>query len=476
MNNSNLLNTINLLQSHFPFEPTDDQNELIKIIAQYFIYKDSNAIMLIKGYAGTGKTTSVVALVNAFKMANCKSVLLAPTGRAAKVLSSYSKKQASTIHRKIYYTDTGDGFFNFTLQKNKHKNTFFIVDEASMISNNANNVGTNISNKQQLLDDLISYVFNDENCRLIFIGDSAQLPPIGLDIGQALDTKYLKTRYNCEIFEHELKKVVRQAKTSGILHNATLLRLQIEKKSANLPFFQNKSFPDFNKINGETLEDELNSTFLTNLENSILITRSNKRANLYNEEIRKRILYKEERISAGDLIMVVKNNYYWLTKKSKASFIANGDIVEILNITNIQEIYGFTFADARIRLIDYPEELDFDVKILLDTLDYESPNLPFEQQKILYSRISEDYTHIPSHYLRHQKVMKDPFLNALQIKFAYAITCHKAQGGQWDNVFIDQGYIPVDGINTDYLKWLYTAITRSSKNVYLINFNEKFFE
>jgi len=467
--------TYNLIQSHFPFEPTNDQSKLMAVLSEFLHSKEENSLMLLKGFAGTGKTSIIASLVKMFANVKYKTVLMAPTGRAAKVMSTYSKHLASTIHKKIYFTDIKEGVFQFKKQVNKHKNTFFIIDEASMVSDQSNGVGNDYYQSRRLLEDVFSYVYSGHNCRMILVGDTAQLPPVGLERGEALDANYMKVNFNTSVFEFELQEVVRQAVDSGILSNATTIREKIQLGDTNMPFFNANDFSDFNRINGEELEELLNDTFLKNIEESILITRSNKRANLFNKEIRNRILYKDGVVSSGDLLMVVRNNYFWLPKDSKAGFIANGDILEILNIINIEEIYGFHFAGVRVRLVDYDEEKDFEVKILLDTLDIESANLDYERQRELYFAISQDYQDIPSRYLRHQKIVNNAYFNALQVKFSYAITCHKAQGGQWDYVFVDQGFLPKEGIDLEYLKWLYTAITRSKKSVFLVNFTEEMF-
>jgi ATP-dependent exoDNAse (exonuclease V) alpha subunit len=472
---NNLTHTSKRIQSHFPFEPTDDQLELMGVLAEFLHSKEENSLMLLKGFAGTGKTSIIAALVEMFSAVKYKTVLLAPTGRAAKVMSKYSKHLASTIHKKVYFTDVQDGVFQFKMQKNMHRNTFFIVDEASMISDQSSGVGNDYYQSRRLLEDLFRYVYSGVNCRMILVGDSAQLPPVGLERGEALDGEYMRVNFNASVFEFELQEVVRQAVDSGILMNATAIREKIRAGNVDMPFFNVDAFSDFNRINGEELEELLNDTFLKNVEESILITRSNKRANLFNKEIRNRVLYRDEVLSCSDLLMVVRNNYFWLPKDSKAGFIANGDIIEVLNILSIEDMYGFSFADVRVRLVDYDEEKDFEVKVLLDTLDIDSANLDYKRQRELYFAISQDYQDVPSRYVRHQKVVNSAYFNALQVKFSYAITCHKAQGGQWDYVFVDQGFLPKDGIDLEYLKWLYTAVTRSKKGVFLVDFTEEMF-
>lgn len=466
-----------IILKFFAFEPTSDQLELIQKMGLFFQKIENEHAFLLKGYAGTGKTTIVSALVNALPYLNKKSVLLAPTGRAAKVLSEYSGNRAFTIHKKIYFVQTSrDGHTFLTLQQNKHKNTIFIVDEASMIPDSSQKTDSGLFSGRSLLEDLILYVNEGYHCNLILIGDTAQLPPVGSDLSPALDKEYLKTAFRLDITEHELTQVVRQAHESGILSNATQLREKINLEDFKPPFFNLNNFTDIERITGSELEEVLNSSYSQNeREDIVIICRSNKRANLFNQEVRKRVLYQEDEISAGDYLMIVKNNYYWLPDDSETSFIANGDIVEILRIGKTEEIYGFRFADVTIRMIDFPDEKDLEVKILLDTIMLESPSLPFDAYKKLWNEIMLDYEDIPTKRERFQKVKNSPYLNALQIKFAYSLTCHKTQGGQWNIVFVDQGYITEEMIDTEFLRWLYTATTRAVKKLYFINFSDFFF-
>lgn len=466
-----------LILKLFPYNATSGQRTLINKLADFLINGDKNSLFLLRGYAGTGKTTIVSSLVKILPVINKKSVLLAPTGRAAKVLSLYSGKKAFTIHKNIYFPrTTKDGRIALTLKQNHHKNTLFIVDEASMIPDNSKVTDISLFAQRNLLDDLIKYVYDGEDCRLIFIGDSAQLPPVGLSISPALDNNFLQNSYDISIFSYELKEVMRQSLKSGILANATNIRHKINNKKYEFPFFFLKSYDDIEKITGTELEDLLNDTYSKyGSENTIVVTRSNKRANIFNREIRNRILYLEDEISAGDYMMVVRNNYFWLPSDSKAGFIANGDIIELLRIRKIEDIYGFRFADVSIRLIDYPDEKEIDVKILLNTIMAETPSLPINDSKKLFDEIIKDYDDIPRKRSRVEKVINNPYYNALQVKFSYALTCHKTQGGQWDAVFIDQGYITDQMINHEFLRWLYTALTRAVKKLYLINFNDKFF-
>jgi len=461
-----------ILLQQFPFETTEGQKQLFTKLSEFIIGKNSDQIFVLKGYAGTGKTTIVRSLVQSMPAVNGKTVLLAPTGRAAKVLSNYTKKQAFTIHKKIYFKKPMvDGGFGFVLQQNLHGNTIFIIDEASMISNSGGLGGNS------LLDDLISYVFNGINCKLIFIGDTAQLPPVGLDISPALDVEYLKASYSFSMDSFELTEVVRQTEDSGILSNATLIRNQIGEGDEITPKFVLNKFKDVIRITGADLEDALNEAYgKYDTEDTMVICRSNKRANIFNQQIRARIRWQENELSAGDYMMVVKNNYSWLPEESKAGFIANGDIIQLSRVGTMQEMHGFKFADVRMRLVDYPDEPELEVRLLLDTIMSEAPALSTAENKRLYDSVSADYSDIPDKRLRLKKVKEDPFFNALQVKFAYAITCHKAQGGQWPCVFVEQGYLTDEMMNTEYLRWLYTAVSRASEKLYLVNFNKDFFE
>jgi len=461
---------------HFPHDPTAGQDEVVRKLAQFLLNKDDWSAFVLKGYAGTGKTSIVSALVHALPSIRKKPVLLAPTGRAAKVLTAYSGKGAATIHRRIYFqTRAKDGSMLLRLQKNLYQNAVFIVDEASMIAGETINQ-ENLFRSRNLLDDLIEFVFSGQHCSLIFIGDTAQLPPVHTTISPALDLEFLKSRYDFTLWSFELKEVMRQALESGILANATGLRKQIGAKEISYPLFDLSNQKDVERIPGIELEDALASAYASDMrENSIVVTRSNKRANLYNQEIRKRILYRENEIESGDYMMVVKNNYFWLDEDSTAGFIANGDIIELLSIRNIEDLYGFRFADVTIRLLDYPNEKPIDVKIILDAILAETASLSHEDNKKLYQQVLEDYGDIPQRRLRIEKVLTNPHFNALQVKFAYAMTCHKTQGGQWEQVFIDQGYLLQDRVDIEYLRWLYTALTRGTQKVFLINFSEWLF-
>jgi len=466
------------LLEEFPHETTEGQNQLMGELAVFLTisWKKSNALFILKGYAGTGKTTVVKALVNVLPALGKRTVLMAPTGRAAKVMAGYTGKQAHTIHRKIYFArTTKEGTISLKMQKNLHRHTLFIVDEASMIQH-AMPVEGQLFSSRNLLDDLFEYVQSGENCRLLFIGDAAQLPPVGLDYSPALDAGFLKKGYDLEIDSFELTEVVRQSKESGILMNATHVREQIMKQKIQFPMFKTEGFPDIYSISGSDLEEMLNQAYAGDgRENNVVVCRSNKRANIFNREIRSRILFLEGEITVGDCLMVVKNNYFWLPPDSTAGFIANGDIVEIVRIRKYEDLYGFRFADITIRFLDYPDEKELDVRIILDTLGSESAALTQEDNNRLFNTVMEDYSDVPSRRGRVEKVKVNPYFNALQVKFSYALTCHKTQGGQWETVFIDQGYLSEQMLNTEYLRWLYTAVTRATKKAFLVNFQERFF-
>lgn len=461
------------LLDNLEFQPTDSQRILIDLLSGYIESANSREIMMIKGYAGTGKTTLVNSLVRTLAEMNQRSVLLAPTGRAAKVLFSYTGFTAWTIHKKIYKQKSGsDGLGVFVLDNNMHKNTYFIVDEASMIGTAT---GDSLFGTGDLLGDLLRYVDNDKNCKLILIGDTAQLPPVGLDISPALDKRVLESN-GWMVREFTLTDIVRQAKDSGVLMNATLLRDHINKTDIQIPGLDTESFPDIERIGGAELLDLLSDCYdKAGEDDTIVVTRSNKRANRFNAGIRSQILWREEQISKGDLLMVVKNNYFWKDEDKKIDFIANGDIARIERVIGFEEIYGLHFADVTLSFIDYGG-LEFDAKVMLDVLEVEGPSLPVEQQKELYNTILEDYPELTNRKKRAEKMALDPYFNALQVKFAYAVTCHKAQGGQWKNVFLDQGYFVEDMMSMDYLRWLYTAFTRTVEKLYLVNFSDKFFE
>ena len=463
------------LLKDFSHEPTVKQDNALQMVSKFLLSQNYEELFLLKGYAGTGKTSIVGTLVkNSWKI-NKNLVLLAPTGRAAKVISNYSNKEAFTIHKKIYYPKSKKGGgISFSLQKNKHKNTIFIVDESSMIPNTSPD--SILFDKGSLLSDLIQYVYSGHQCKLILIGDTAQLPPIKLDISPALDKGTLENYFNKKVVTIELDEVVRQEKGSGILWNASCIRESLEDEFYDTFKFEKENFPDIIRpYDGQELMSALEDSYLNSGdEESVFIVRSNKRAFLYNQNIRSRILYKEEELSVGDHLMVVKNNYFWLETTSEAGFIANGDIIEILEIYSIKELYGFKFATVNVKMIDYPRMAAFETVLILDTLSSEIASLSFEDSNKLYQEVLKDYEHETSKYKKFLSVKKNIYFNALQVKFSYAITCHKSQGGQWDTVFVEQPYLP-NGIDKDYLRWLYTAITRAKKKLYLIGFKDDFF-
>ena len=418
----------------------------------------------------------VISVVKTLKAMNRKYALLAPTGRAAKVLAAYTRQRAFTIHKFIYQITTDEfGNIRFALRHNRGKNAVIIVDEASMISL-SRDAGSGRIQSKNLLSDLMKFMEEGKDCKLILIGDTAQLPPVGSADSPALDGKVLQTNFQFEPeMQHELREVVRQEADSGILTNATELRNLLMTGKSDIALKVN--FPDIKMIDMLELEDELNSAYSKYGEdNAMVITRSNKSANQFNQQIRVRIKYMDEEIASTDKLMVVKNNYHWLPKGSGAGFIANGDMIEIMRLGAIEDMHGFRFANATVRLMDYPEEDSLDVKLLLNALHVEAPALPDEDYEQLHNSVCMGYSDIPTPSEQAKKISEDPYLHALQIKFGYAITCHKAQGGQWPAVFVDQGYLTAEMLGTEYVRWLYTAITRASEKLYLVNFNEQFIE
>jgi exodeoxyribonuclease-5 len=461
---------------HLGKSPTKGQEELSDQFSDFITDPDPDAVFILKGYAGTGKTTMVSSLVKTLSVFKFKSILLAPTGRAAKVLTGYSGHAAFTIHKNIYrQQSSSDGMGRFVLNKNLFKDTFFIVDEASMVSNS--NAEFSIFGSGRLLEDLIEYVYSGSNCRLILVGDTAQLPPVGLDVSPALSKTDLEF-YDRKVFDYELTEVVRQDQNSGILYNATFIRNLINEGYFEPAYFplECKPFDDIRRIGGADLIEEISTCYSRfGMFETIVVTRSNKRANKFNEGIRSTILYKEADISVGDLLLIVKNNYFWLEANETIDFIANGDIAEIASIYKYEDLYGFRFANVSLRLLDYPE-IEFDCKIILDTLSIEAASLTSDQNRKLFDAVAEDYMEIKNKKKRWEKIKANPYFNALQVKFAYAVTCHKAQGGQWKAVFVDQGYVTEEMLNIEFLRWLYTALTRPTERLYLVNFNKEFFE
>ncbi|MBS1523156.1 MAG: AAA family ATPase [Bacteroidetes bacterium] len=459
----------------FPHEPTAQQLELFDKLHEFLISDNGDECFILRGYAGTGKTTVVGALVKALKYYNYKSALLAPTGRAAKVITNYSGRKAFTIHKRIYRRKSAMNIDDaFRLADNLASDTLFIVDEASMISDALTG-----NTRETLLHDLVSYVYNTKNCKLMLVGDTAQLPPVGADNSPALDVKLMKTEFALEMFSFELTGVLRQQKDSGILLNATSLRDIIRKGKVVTPQIITKGYKDVYRMTGERLEEGLNYAYNKyGYDGTLIVCRSNKNANLYNKQIRGRILLREEELTGGDQVMVVRNNYFWLQDQEEGStgFIANGDIARIKKVRRFEEMYGFRFADVQLEFIDYAEDPVVECKILLDTLYSEAPALPLTDQKKFFLEVMKDYDHIASRKAKLDELKLNPYYNALQIKFAYAVTCHKAQGGQWEAVFVDQGYLTEEMINMDFLRWFYTACTRASRELFLVNFDKMFFE
>ena len=463
---------IQQIKEFFRYEPTLEQENAVIFLSDFLIEHHDNAVFVLKGYAGTGKTSLVGALVKALDAMQRKCVLLAPTGRAAKVFSHYAGHQAFTIHKKIYRQKSfSNEMSNFSLDNNLNKHTLFIVDEASMIANSG--LSGLVFGTGRLLDDLIRYVFSGQGCRLLLIGDIAQLPPVGEEESPALSVDVLKG-YGLDVCSAQLTQVVRQAQESGILWNATSLRQYLtEENFSEFPVIQVKGFPDIRLVSGEELIETINDCYdAVGLEETMIVTRSNKRANIYNNGIRNAILYRTEELSTGDLLMVAKNNYFWTEQCKELDFIANGDIAVVKRIRKSQELYDFHFLDVTLSFPDY-QDLELDVKLLLDILHTEAPALPKADQDRLFANVLEDYLDISSKPERMKRMKADPFYNALQVKYAYAVTCHKAQGGQWKRVFLDQGYVNEEMLGIDYFRWLYTAFTRASETLYLVNWPEE---
>lgn len=456
------------IKRNFSYKPTEEQENALNSFSNFLLSPSSEKIFVLRGYAGTGKTSLVSALVKTLGEVGRKCVLLAPTGRAAKVFSLYSHHPAYTIHRRIYRQRVFSGDMeNFTLNTNLHRQTLFIVDEASMIANeglSGASFGTG-----RLLDDLIEYVYSVPGCSLMLVGDTAQLPPVGEEQSSALSVPVLQG-YGLEVTECLLTQVVRQAADSGILYNATLLRHSIMKDACfGLPSVRIGKFPDVKVIQGGDLIEAISDSYdKVGMDETIIICRSNKRANLYNRGIRNTILYREDELNAGDVLMVAKNNYFWGADCKELDFIANGDVAVVRRVRRVREMYGFRFADVVLRFPDYGD-LELEVTLLLDTLHTDFPSLPREQGEKLFEAVFEDYAHLSSKRERIKKIKEDPYYNALQVKYAYAVTCHKAQGGQWQRVFLDQGYLTDEMVSPDYYRWLYTAFTRATETLYLVN-------
>ncbi len=465
------------LLRQFPYDPTQGQQELLQLLSEFISGRGARRCFVLKGYAGTGKTTVVSALVKVVPSLGKQAVLLAPTGRAAKVLTAYSGMKASTIHKKIYRPKTAsDGRIQLSLMPNPHKHTVFIVDEASMVPDQGDAGDSLFFSGRSLLEDLVNFVYTDDTNTMLLLGDTAQLPPVGSLRSPALEPAYLDAQFRLSVRNFELTDVMRQSKESGILTNATQIR---EKLSASLtcpPYFNLKDYKDIQQIPPAEVQELLQSFFSGKQpEDAVVITRSNKRAGQFNRGIRSRILFREEEISAGDYLMVVRNNYFWLPQESTAGFIANGDIIEVMRLRKTMEIYGFRYAQATVRMIDYPDEDELDVLLMLDTLTSESASLTRADHDRLFNAVMNDYSDITSKRKRMEHIRNNRFYNALQVKFAYALTCHKTQGGQWKQVLVDQGWLPDEPPDIEYLRWLYTAVTRSSGNLYLLGFKEEFF-
>ncbi|MDD2525051.1 MAG: AAA family ATPase [Bacteroidales bacterium] len=461
------------IQQNFQFTFTPEQEKALQNLVGFILSGRSDQLFLLKGFAGTGKSSLIGAVVKTLHGLEQTIVLLTPTGRAAKVFSAYSDFPASTIHRKIYRQKSM--FSNlFSVTENRHKDTLFLVDEASMIANDSNDLVTFGSGS--LLDDLIEYVYSGVGCKLVLIGDTAQLPPVGQTISPALEKERLEG-YSLEVIEMKLTEVVRQATESGILSVASSIRKDIEQDEVfDYPILSVDGMKDVTRLPADELVETINACYdRDGIDDVLVLCRSNKNANVYNRGIRGRILYKEEEIESGDRLMVVRNNYFWKQTPDKETFIANGDLVELKRVKRRTEMYGFHFADVSLSFVDYDMELD--AKILLDTLHTEAPSLTAEMRTQLFEAVYADYA---ANYKTKKEIMgklrMDPWLNALQIKYAYAMTCHKAQGGQWKHVFVDQGYLTQEMLGMDYYRWLYTAFTRATEHLYLVNFSDECFQ
>ena len=455
------------IRSAFGHVPTREQEEAIDVFASFMTDRREEAVMVMRGSAGTGKTTLAAAIVRAMLSLQQKLVLMAPTGRAAKVFSLYAGYAAYTIHRRIYRQKSLEG--GFELNFNSAQDTLFIVDEASMIANQGG-FDTPFAGGM-LLDDLIRFVYNYRNCRLMLIGDRAQLPPVGEEESPALMSDVLRS-YGLHVHECDLNEVLRQSQESGILWNATEVRRMMYDGRCELPQIRFQGFEDIRWMPGDELIESLASSYSrVGLDETMVVTRSNKRANIYNQGIRNQVLGREEELSCGDLLMIVKNNYYWVqepTANSQLEFLANGDRAVVRRVRHVHELYGFRFAEVTMTFPDY-DDYELTAMTMLDTLTSEAPALTREQQELLYNKVMEDYADIPYKADRLKKLKQDKYYNALQVKFAYAATCHKAQGGQWAHVYVDQGYMTDDMLNADYIHWLYTAFTRATERLFLVN-------
>lgn len=462
-----------LLIKNFGYIPTESQKNAFKKTADFLGTFKKSSVLIIKGYAGTGKTSMVNSIVKTLIQFETAYILMAPTGRAAKVLNHYTRQNAFTIHKIIYrQSSVKDGVGNFVLNHNKYQDAVFIVDEASMI--NENSYESSIFGSGNLLEDILKYITLGINCKLIMIGDTAQLPPVGIELSPALIKEtYNLYRYSAD--DIELTDIIRQSGESGILHNATILREMINLRSSEQPKFSIESYKDIIRISGDELLESLENSYNKyGTDNVIVINRSNKLANKYNQGIRNRIFAREEELTQGDLLMVVKNNYFWFEESNDTDFIANGDIIELQKIYRTENVYGLRFADALVKLPDYGN-ISLKVKLLLDSISSESASLTSAQSQTFYQNVAADYPEIINKRKLYKEIQTNPYFNALQIKFAYAVTCHKAQGGQWNAAFIDQGFFNDKSITYEYLRWLYTAFTRPTDQLYLVNFPDSFF-
>ena len=456
------------IKTNFPYKPTFEQENIVKSLANFLFSQETDSLFLLKGYAGTGKTSLLGALVKTLDQLEQKCILLAPTGRAAKVFSHYAGHAAYTIHKKIYRQKSfSNELDNFSINDNLHQHTLFIVDESSMIANEG--LAGTMFGTGRLLDNLIQYVYSGHGCRLMLVGDTAQLPPVGEEESPALAVEVLKG-YGLKVYEGMLTEVVRQLSDSGILWNATELRRYISMEDFYaFPSIRVEGFPDVKVISGNELIEVISECYeQVGMDETMVVCRSNKRANIYNKGIRNTILYREEELESGDWLMVAKNNYFWTEGSKDIDFIANGDVAVVRRVHREREMYGFRFADATLRFPDY-DDMELEVKLLLDTLHTDTPALPKEMNDKLFYSILEDYADITVKRERMKKMKIDPCYNALQVKYAYAVTCHKAQGGQWKRVFLDQGYMTEEMLSPDYFRWLYTAFTRATETLYLVN-------
>ncbi len=463
---------VDKIEDNFSHSFTHDQKTALAKIVEFIFSRSNNQIFLLKGYAGTGKSSLIGSLVKTMNEFNQKAVLLAPTGRAAKVFSAYADQAAFTIHKKIYRMEKfTEGPGRFSLAENKHTFTLFIVDEASMISNEAGDFS--VFGSGRLLDDLMEYVYAGEGNKLLLIGDTAQLPPVKQDSSPALQAGTFQSFF-FEVLESTLTEIVRQAEESGILNNATMLRNALRNNDTdNFPKLDIHSFKDMKRISGVDLIDEISSAYShSGIEDTIVISRSNKRVNAYNNGIRNRVLYREEELSPGDLLMITKNNYFWTDNFENTDFLANGEFVQVIRVRKQEEMYGFRFCTALLKHNDY--EVDFEAKINLDSLHTEVPGLTRAQNDALFAAVLEDYSHIKQKRAKYKKVKENPYFNALQVKYGYAVTCHKAQGGEWKNVFLDLGYVDRSYMGQNFYRWLYTSLTRSSEMLYLVNLPNDF--